>query len=311
MAQIRDRYGEEGVRDLELAFIGKPRQFLDPRVGEVWSGPACARYTDDTQMMRAVLEGLIRSRPQSMAEINSAAENIAEEFIDWAHSPENNRSPGASCMHGCRQLEMGVPWADAGKKGSTGCGAAMRSMAYGMWFWENPAIAADYAAAHALMTHQSDEAQASAAAVAGGVARAIMGYPLGAIWMEMRDQAGKWHGLTAQMIGNAAELADAGYAHEMEILDKWRGWTGAEAVAASVFCFMRAKGNYAGAVLRAVNSPGDSDSLGAITGALAGAHSGVQNIPERWRERIEKRSELEAYSSRICQARGVFRRERL
>jgi len=306
MCDIHARYGDEGVRDFESAFIGTPSEVA---AGPMWSGPACARYTDDTQMMRAVLEGLIRARPQSKLEINSTAEEVAAEFIDWANSPENNRAPGASCMYGCRQLEAGVRWEKAGKEGSKGCGAAMRAMAYGVWFWENPEIAAEYAAAHALMTHRSAEAQASAAAVAAGTARAIMGYPLEAIWMGMRDFADLWDASTAELIYDAAVAALHRDIHEFQILDQWRGWTGAEAVAAALFCFLRAEGNYVGAVLRAVNSPGDSDSLGAIAGALAGGHGGVFSIPEKWRHRIEKSFELNAYSSRVCRARGMFRRE--
>jgi ADP-ribosylglycohydrolase len=45
-------------------------------------------------------------------------------------------------------------------------------------------------------------------------------------------------------------------------------------------------GTFAEAVIRAVNLGGDADTAGAITGALAGAHWGVEAIPPAWRLRL-------------------------
>jgi ADP-ribosyl-[dinitrogen reductase] hydrolase len=46
------------------------------------------------------------------------------------------------------------------------------------------------------------------------------------------------------------------------------------------------------AVVQAVNLGDDADTVGAVTGQLAGAIYGEQSIPERWLERLAWRSEL-------------------
>jgi hypothetical protein len=43
-----------------------------------------------------------------------------------------------------------------------------------------------------------------------------------------------------------------------------------------------------------VNLGGDADSTGAILGALAGAHFGVEAIPPRWLDGLQNREGIEA-----------------
>jgi len=58
------------------------------------------------------------------------------------------------------------------------------------------------------------------------------------------------------------------------------------AVHCSVSIFMGSE-SFADAVTRAVNLGGDADTIGAVTGALAGAHWGVEAIPPPWRLRLK------------------------
>ena len=46
--------------------------------------------------------------------------------------------------------------------------------------------------------------------------------------------------------------------------------------------------NFKSALLKAVNFGGDADSVGAVTGQLAGAKYGFDNIPEEWIKTIHK-----------------------
>jgi ADP-ribosyl-[dinitrogen reductase] hydrolase len=55
--------------------------------------------------------------------------------------------------------------------------------------------------------------------------------------------------------------------------------------------FMEAE-SYAGAVLRAVNLGGDADTMGAITGALAGAAWGAGSIPPLWHMRLRDQDRI-------------------
>lgn len=283
--------------------LGWPVEFdatVNPNNPKVFATAVPEQYTDDTQMFRAVCEGLLRVHDN----LDQAAENIAADFIGWANSPENNRAPGTSCMAGCKNLEKGVRWREAGVN-SGGCGTAMRSMAYGIFFHGDPEKAADWAASHARMTHRDRIAYAAAAAVAAGVALLINsssrphdGFASGVMF----GMAARYDEQTASLIHEASCSPNA---DPYDILDKWRGWAGHEAVAASLWCFLQHPDDFVNAVLLAVNSPGDSDSLGAITGALVGARVGLSGIPKRWVEQVEKSEELAVLGERICKRLGV------
>ena len=67
---------------------------------------------------------------------------------------------------------------------------------------------------------------------------------------------------------------------------------------ASLWCFLNT-GNYAEAVLKAVNLGGDSDTTGAVTGGLAGLFYGWQTIPEEWLAVLARRTEIEDLGQRL------------
>jgi len=257
-----------------------------------------ALYSDDTQMMVATFEGLLRARGGS---VDQVAEEVAEAYVAWSISPENNRAPGNACMHGCRKLAENVPWRESGKLGAKGCGTAMRSMAYGVAYFHDTTTAAKMAASHALMTHRSTSAQASAAGVAAGVAAAITKPHPGAVVKAVMQATNQYDRETSEMVAQAVADAHDGVLPEA-VLDRWRGWVGSEALAASLYCFLRHPDSYSGAVLEAVNSPGDSDSLGAITGAFAGGRLGAIAINPVWLHHIENGGMLEVLHARVMKA---------
>jgi ADP-ribosylglycohydrolase len=75
----------------------------------------------------------------------------------------------------------------------------------------------------------------------------------------------------------------------------------AESVAAALYCFVSYPHDFERAVLTAVNAGGDTDSIGAITGALAGAQAGASGIPPRLVEGLEGRMYL------LVAAPGLYR----
>lgn len=266
-------------------------------------GSHVAFYSDDTQMTRAVAEGLIRSGGSP----RSATKFVAQEIVRWAKEAEP-RCPGGSCLYGADRLNHGVSPEQSGRAEPEGggCGAAMRSAPYG-WLWSDLGVATDIAAQHARMTHNTGIGKASAAAVAAAVSSAITGRTPDVIAVNAIRAARHYDEMTARMIAEAAFYARSGVLTDTAVLDTFRGWAGHEAVAASVYCFLRFPGDYKEAVLLAVNSPGDSDSLGAITGAISGAFLGTAAIPPEWIARIEKRAQLYKLAERCATLAAVLR----
>lgn len=80
------------------------------------------------------------------------------------------------------------------------------------------------------------------------------------------------------------------------------GWAADEAVAAAVYVFIRHPHDLAAALQEAVNTPGDSDSIATLAGALVGAYSGWQKFEKSGFDysKLENLDELEALASSAC-----------
>lgn len=76
-------------------------------------------------------------------------------------------------------------------------------------------------------------------------------------------------------IANLARIGTSGYV--------------AESVAAALYCFVTHADDFESAVLTAVNAGGDTDTIGAMTGALAGTYVGASAIPARLVDGLEGR----------------------
>ena len=62
-----------------------------------------------------------------------------------------------------------------------------------------------------------------------------------------------------------------------------------EAVAASLWAFLRYGDSPEECLVRAVSFGGDTDTIGAMTGAQLGSLHGTSSIPGRWYNQIENR----------------------
>lgn len=80
------------------------------------------------------------------------------------------------------------------------------------------------------------------------------------------------------------------------------GWVAEQALAASVHTLLCFPGDPTNALRRAAFSDGDSDSIGAITGALAGAAYGLKAFPSHWIPNMEYRPEIEGLTDRLSRA---------
>jgi ADP-ribosylglycohydrolase len=230
LAELRDKFGPQGVTDFEPD----------------WH-PAGA-YTDDTQMSLAVARALIRAGDRPLDELMPV---MAEEFVAWNRSPDNDRAPGTTCRAGCENLEAGVPWREAGVAESKGCGSAMRTAPIGLYYHDDEPRLVEVARASSLLTHGHPTALAAATGTALLVAWAVhhddpRDYP-----SRLQDALGNMAGasemqaLIARVPRVLAEPPDevlvAGVLGE--------AWTGDEAVASALYCFCRSPEDYRRTVL--------------------------------------------------------------
>ncbi len=286
---IRQEHGPRGVRGYTLHWEADGRRF--------------APFTDDTQMSECVLEALIAGRRAGWG-LDRTMEDLAGRFVRWAESPRGgHRSPGTACMAGCRALAGGASWRVAGGADAGGCGSVMRAWPVGLMCWRDPVEAERWAVAQSLPTHRDPIALAASAGLAVGVAAVLAGADLAGVCREMIDAASRQDPRTGGMMGRA--LAEArGDADVDVVLDRLRAWAAHEAIAGSLFLFVRYLDRPDEGMLAGANAPGDSDSLASIAGALLGAWHGAEALPTTWVEEIERREDLEALASAVAELAG-------
>jgi DNA ligase (NAD+) len=274
-------------------------------------------FTDDTQMTIAVMRALIRKGHAPLDELMAL---LADELIAWAEHPSNDRAPGATCLAGCRNLKN-VGWRDAGVKESKGCGAAMRAAPVGLRYFDDDERMVKIAAAQSVLTHTHPTAIASSVAAASVVAWIAKGKGLDGIVEHARAMVKK---VTPAMLRDLKvreqDIEDVGVSEMTAILDDTTaaltedtddvcarlggGWVGEEAVACALWCVLKAKGDFAEAVLRGANSSGDSDSIACIAGSMVGALGGTTGIPRKWLQEIERARDLDALARRLHEVRA-------
>lgn len=281
---IRATYGPSGVTGFELYWEEDGHRF--------------APYTDDTQLAEEVLRGLLEARDRGW-DLDATMDGLSRRFIAWMHVPRGgHRAPGNACLAGCRALESGVPWREAGGATAGGCGSVMRAYPFGLLYAEDPARAERWAVEHSALTHRDPIALGACAAMAVGTLGALQGDPPEAIARGMIDAAGRYDKGTAGMMGRAQAEAIDGVGPEVT-LDRLRGWAAHEAIAATLYLFLRHPDDPGAAILEGANGPGDSDSLGSMAGSLVGARAGIDAIPATWIADVERSEELEALARMI------------
>ena len=264
-------------------------------------GHAAGTYTDDTQMSLAVAHGLLEAEDSSLEAMLSC---ICQRFVTWSNSPDNNRAPGGACMSGCRNLEQGAPWREAGVANSKGCGTAMRVAPVGLRFYKDLDRLVEVARATALPTHGHPAALEGAAAAALMVALALRGESPAQMHAEiMRRCGGRSEDFDACLSRLPAALDDPPE-RALALGGLGEAWVAEEAVASALYCVWRHPDDYRAVVLEAINTDGDSDSIGAIAGSVAGARLGLAGIPREWAQEVEDSTLLQEMGRRLWQAAG-------
>jgi ADP-ribosylglycohydrolase len=316
-----------------LAFgdaLGKPTEFLD--VAEIdrrfgTAGPNDltgdpALVTDDTQMALAVawaLAGVDRYTAEVLEP------RLREQFVGWAHSPENNRAPGMTCLRACGGLAEGLPWVEATVAGSKGCGANMRVTPVGLLPGLDLDVLAGVSQLQAAMTHGHPTALAASELTAYATRLLVDGLALADVPAALLRRCAErrsvyledWLG-TLWATPGATTPADfiargwdecaavveqliAALASPDDGLDAClatgAGWIAEEALMTGLYCAVRHADDPVACLVRAARTSGDSDSIAALAGAFAGAAHGLAAWPADWVDRIEYAEQLGAVVS--------------
>ncbi len=247
--EIRERYGE--ISDFMPSDDGL-------EAGE---------WTDDTEQALILAESLCET-------LYFSPENFAEKLKDISLSHRY----GPTSSRAITNLKRGYSWRESGIESDTD-GSSMRSPPIGLLFHHNYSLVENYAAIASSITHRGNAAIAGSVAVAVGVACILNEDEM--LFEEVVKRVEKYDTLMAEKIEYAYQIRNSSLSKAVrEIGNTIMAF---DAVPLAFYCYFSSK-NFEQAVIRGANAGGDTDTIAAIAGAMKGAETGFERIPERLRK---------------------------
>jgi len=309
---IRSRYGNEGITEY----------LIDGESGK-------ALISDDTQMTlftaNGILVGATRAAMRGIA--GSVESYVHSAYLDWLSTQTGKqprggskswltevdelhakRAPGLTCLRALRSGDSGTigePIND-----SKGCGGVMRVAPVALYYRQSnpPAL---LSAKVAALTHGHPLGYMPAAALVQIISRIVYGGcstgdTIYDIVEECRDVlkelfAGEGYlGDLLDIIELAVSLSRNVEPDTQNIARLGEGWVAEEALAIALYCSLKYYNDFSKAIIAAVNHGGDSDSTGAITGNIVGAHIGYSNISQKWKAALELHDTILEIADDLC-----------
>ncbi len=266
------------VEFMDRETIKKEYGQLKDIVGGAWLNLEPGKWTDDTEMTIAVAEGIL-------AEPYNPVSEIGDRFIEWANTnPPDIGNTISAAFSNYAQLKSWPKAAEAVHKTgmrTAGNGALMRALPVA-FMYKDPADIIAMSMAIARMTHWDPEAGLTCCLYCL-LAREFMSGTTNKIvaWEKSKDTF--LEVVPVKFSGVAKKLVlDKYFDIENRRYDdlKPSGYT-VDSLVCALSCFF-AESSLEEAVVSAVNLGGDTDTIGAITGGLAGVYCGFESIPDRW-----------------------------
>lgn len=246
------------------------------------------QYTDDTEQTLILARSIIKARTFDPALFSKMLVEHCEKILT---NPDLNRGWGSTTLGACQRLLSGIPWKESGGDIPT-CGSAIRVSPVGLLYPGKHAGLEDCAFTSSLPTHNSAESIAGAVAVAAAVSLAVVNTNPGEIIRKTADIARKYDMGLANKIYSIEKMSFMTELNAFSILGT--SIRTADVVPSALYCFARNPLDFPKAIIMAVNAGGDTDSIAAIAGAVSGAYLGVEAIPKKWLDGLEKRDEIES-----------------
>ncbi|WP_368292523.1 ADP-ribosylglycohydrolase family protein [Dehalobacter sp. TBBPA1] len=244
---------------------------------------APGEITDDTEMTLAAANGILKDPADPV-------KHVARHFREW--SRQEPKCIGNICrmvlQEGIRteadneqewlQIAENAHRLSGGRSG--GNGSLMRTVPVVIAYHNNLAKMTDLAARLSALTHYDPLAGACVVFYCKIVRELLLGGELRIVLEKAQADAP----FALQMNLSADQMKTSGYVvHTLET---------------ALNCVFQTN-SLEEALVMAVNLGGDADTIGAVTGGMAGACYGIENIPSRWLEKLSRRDELLALTDRL------------
>ena len=311
---IFERYGSSGITHYELV-------------------DGVAQISDDTQMTLFTANGLLLGTTRGMTRGIAAPypSYVAFCYQDWLRTqtsayplnmedpyaytwlvniPElfDRRAPGTTCLTALQSGKYGT--IDNPLNDSKGCGGVMRVAPVGLYFDSEDRRVAEpdlVGAEVAAITHGHELGYIPAATLTHIIRRLVHEH------IGVEEAVASAIKATKRLFPNARELSafvslmNKAVSLSKEKIDDLdaihalgQGWVAEETLAIAIYCALRHHDDFEAALVASVNHGGDSDSTGAVTGNIMGAHLGLSAIPRKFTENLELKDVILELADDLC-----------
>jgi ADP-ribosyl-[dinitrogen reductase] hydrolase len=313
--------------------LGAPLEFMSPEaiaikhgrvtemIGGGWQNTFPGQYTDDTQMMMCLARSLIEKKTFDPAD-------VAQRYVEWWKT--NPRDIGQVTKVSLELIAGGTSIEEAAliahqrcEEKSAGNGTIMRTAPLALVYHRRWEELIECSIKEARITHYDKLAGLGSACLNILISHALDCYPespapnrkgrlskeqkrknrqmrlavLEQCWNLMRSRSTEYYGLLRGVADKGeSDLDTLGYVTGRVNLPT-SGFV-MHTMETALWCFLNSNG-FEQAVVTAVNLGGDADTIGAVTGTLAGAFYGLPALPERWLATLQDRYVIEDMATEL------------
>jgi ADP-ribosyl-[dinitrogen reductase] hydrolase len=282
--------------------LGRPVEFRSPAAIEhehgtltemvgygTWGQPA-GTITDDTEQALCIARSLAER-----SEFDPA--DVAARFVGWYETDPFDI--GNMTRQSLRKLKQGTAWDEAGREvweasvegGNAGNGSVMRCPPLAIAYTDDPSSLVRTSQESSVITHADPRCTYGCAVLNLTIARVLRGEsdPLASALDVVREDAPAELVSALEPVARGAELESlqtSGYVvHTLQTALH----DGLEADDAET------------GIVTTVNRGGDTDTIGAVTGAVVGARFGASALPERWLSELDAADELRVLAGQLAE----------
>jgi ADP-ribosyl-[dinitrogen reductase] hydrolase len=227
--------------------------------GGGWLQLAPGQVTDDTQMTLCVA--------RSIRECGFAPHDIANRFADWLRS--RPLDVGNTCRRGIRRYMRHGSLSGPECDDDAGNGAVMRMAPVAIASLVDASLLKTWAAEQAHITHHHPLSDAACIHVGSLLHLAYLGRSRESMRQYIQRAINQ---VPAFSYLNYRGLCSAYVVDTMQTV---------------FYHFFRSR-SFEDCLVNTVNQGGDADTAGAIVGAIAGAYFGLEEIPQRWINKLDR-----------------------
>ncbi|HEX75580.1 MAG TPA: hypothetical protein G4O12_03240 [Dehalococcoidia bacterium] len=259
-------------------------------------------YTDDTHMMIGIAESLVENE-------GFDGERMAHTFMkNYEREPWRGYGPGPPRIF--RLMRAGEAWDKVTERlyrgGSYGNGSAMRIAPVGVLYHDDLAKLREVAHKSSQITHSHELGKEGAALQAYAIALAVNLEPSEVF--EPKEFLAKLsefvhHEVYKQKLANVGILSTE-IDRAKVVAELGNGIEAFNSVPTAIYSFLSHPRSFSEAVLYAISLGGDTDTIGAMTGAISGAYLGIGSVSDKWRVKLENRLYIEELAEKLYEVWG-------